>query len=50
MSKIIYKRAETIMRIEANEIPQRNSFRYLRLIISIDRKIDEDIKYGIKVE
>ena len=40
------KRAETIVRIEEQEIPQRNFFRYLGSIISINGEIDEDVNIG----
>ena len=43
------QRAETTMRIEAREIPQRDSFRYLDSIISKDGEIDEDVEHRIKV-
>ena len=42
------QRAETTVRIEAQKIPQRDSFRYLGSIISKDGEIDEGIKHRIK--
>ena len=44
----IYKNTETTVRIEAYEIPQRDSFCYLSSIISKDEEIDEDVKHRIK--
>ena len=43
------QKAETTMRIDAQEIPQRDSFCYLGSIISKDVKINEDVKHRIKV-
>ena len=42
------ERAETIMRIEDQEIPQSDSFRYFGSIISNDGEIDEDVEHRIK--
>ena len=42
------QRAQTTMRIEAQEIPQRNSFYYLGSIISQDGEIDADVKRNDK--
>ena len=42
------QRAETTIKIETQEIPQRDSFRYLDSIISKDGKIDEDVEHRIK--
>ena len=44
------QRAETTVRIEAQKIPQRDSFRYLGSIISKDGEIDEGIKHRIKAD
>ena len=38
------QRATSTIRIEAQEILQRDSFRYLRSIISKDGDIDEDVE------
>ena len=35
--------------LSAQEIPQKNSFRYLDLIISEDREIKEDVKCMIRL-
>ena len=43
------QRVETTMRIEAYEIPQRYSFRYLGSIICEDGEIDGDVEHRIKV-
>ena len=42
------QRAKTIERIEAQEIPQRYSCRYLSSIISKDGEIDKDVKKKYK--
>jgi len=42
------QRATTTMKIEAKEIPQRDTYHYLRSIISKDGKIDEDVEHTIK--
>ena len=42
------QRDETTVRIETQEIPQRDSLYYLGLIISKDEEINEDIKHRIK--
>ena len=43
------QRTDTPKRIEAQEIPQRDSFQYPNLIISTSREIEEDIRHKIKV-
>lgn len=43
------QKAETTVRIEAQEITQRDSFCYFSLVICSDGEIDEDIKRRIKV-
>ena len=43
------QRAETPMRIEAQKIPQRDSFRYLGSIIIKDGEIEEDSKHRIRM-
>lgn len=40
--------AENHMRSEAQNIPQRDSFQYLRLIISQDGEFDEDVNHEIR--
>lgn len=40
-------RAETLERIEVQDISQRDSFRYLSSIIRKDGEIEEDIKHRI---
>ena len=42
------QRVGNAIRIDAQEIPQRDLFHYLGLIIS-DREIDEDAKHRIEV-
>ena len=42
------QRAETIVRIEAQEIAQIDSFYYLGSIIKKDGEIDEDVELRIK--
>ena len=44
------QRAETIVRIKAQDIPQRDSFHYLGSKISKDGEIGEDVKHRIKVK
>ena len=39
------QRTKATVRIEAQEISQRDSFRYLGSIISNDREIDEDVEH-----
>lgn len=39
---------ETPMRIDAQEIPYRDSFRYIDSIISKDGVIDEDVEHRIR--
>ena len=42
------KRAETTVRIEDHEIPQKDSFYYLGSINSKDGEIEEDVEHRIK--
>ena len=42
------QRAKTTVRIEAQEIPQRDSFCYLSLIISKNGEINKDVGHRIK--
>ena len=42
------QRAETTVRIEAQEIPQRDSFYYLDTRINKGKEIDENVKYRIR--
>lgn len=42
------RRVQITVRIEAQQIPQRDSFYYLGLVIKKDGKIDEDGKHDIK--
>ena len=43
------QKAETTVRTKTQEIPQRDSFYYIGLIISKDGEIDENVKHRIKV-
>ena len=42
------QRAKITVRIEAQEMPQRDSFQYIRSMISKDREIGEDVDHRIK--